>query len=472
VCFLISGPGLLNAATAIAQARADSVPMLVISGVAAVADLGMASGTLHELPDQRASAASFCLWSHTLLEPDNLATVIHRAFAGFQTGRPGPVHLEIPLDLMDAPVSGKSSPAPRIGPPAPHPDLVAQAASRLAQAAAPLIVVGGGVVGASEQLVRLAEHLDAPVLNTVNGKGACPPDHPLAVGGSPSLPCLRKAISAADRVLAIGTELAETDYDLMMIGPLLPHPGLIRIDIDPHRLLIPHPPDIGIFSDAALGIDALHQRLASGPRRTNGGHDRARALRAAIRAEPHYHPDMQAFFDQLRSSVPEAVIVGDSTRPTYYAAWQLESRTPRSYWHSVSGFGTLGYALPAAFGAALATDRPVLALIGDGGIQFTLPELSTGAEAGLPVPIIIWHNDGYREIESSMRARNIPADATRIRAPDFEAVARAHRVHYRAPRSTAELGPVVAEAIKADRPTLIEVREQDFLESPAGDWYS
>ena len=127
--------------------------------------------------------------------------------------------------------------------------------------------------------------------------------------------------------------------------------------------------------------------------------------------------------DAITGAAPEAVLVGDSTRPTYYAAWQYECARPRSYFHSVSGFGTLGYALPAAFGAALGTERPVLALIGDGGIQFTLPELTTGSEQSLPVPVLVWHNDGYREIENSMRAKNVPVDSTRIEAPDFAAAA-------------------------------------------------
>ena len=137
----------------------------------------------------------------------------------------------------------------------------------------------------------------------------------------------------------------------------------------------------------------------------------------------------------------------------------------------MSGFGTLGYGLPAAFGAALATDRPVLALIGDGGIQFSLPELTTGAELRLPVPVIVWHNDGYREIENSMQARNVPSTSTHILAPDFELAARAHHCHYACPADLNALAAAVTEALLGDRPTLIEVREEGFLTTPSGDWY-
>ncbi len=474
VCVLISGPGLLNAATAIAQARADSVPMLVISGVAPVADLGMKRGMLHELPDQHASAASFCRDSATLLAPDNLPDLMARAFALFATQRPGPVHIEIPLDLMDATMTaGPSSEThPVLGAPGPDPEVMAQAAALLAGAAQPLIIVGGGAQNAD--VAPLAELIDAPVLNTVNGKGVLQIEHPLAVGGSPSQGTLRRAMTDADVLLAIGTEMGETDYDLLMAEPLAAHPNLIRIDIDAEQLLIPLAPALGLVSDAASATRSLTEALrgASRPAAQQAtGAERATALRAAIRQEAHYHPEVQAFFDAIIEAAPDAIIVGDSTRPTYYAAWQLERSRPRAYFHSASGFGTLGYALPAAFGAALAGDRPVISLIGDGGIQFTLPELSTAAELGLPVPVIVWHNQGYREIENSMRAKNVPVDSTRIEAPDFAAAAAAHHAQYANPDTLAALSEAIRRALAADAPTLIEVQENDFLTTPSGGWY-
>jgi len=487
VCVLISGPGLLNAATAIAQARADSVPMLVISGVAAIADLGMHRGTLHELPDQRATAASFCRTSSTLLDPDNLSELVTRAFALFRTQRPGPVHIEIPLDLMDAPMpepwkgpgSARAERMPvLLGPPGPHPETLARAAELLEGADRPMLVVGGGAQHASAAVTALAEALDSPVLNTVNGKGVLPIDHPLAVGGSPSQPALRNAMSEADVLLAIGTEMGETDYDLLMAAPLTEHPRLIRIDIDPNQLLTPQVPALALVCDAAAGARALADRLMSralAPRADSSGDSpgstRATTLRAAVRTEIHYHPEVQAFFDAIVGAAPDAIIVGDSTRPTYYAAWQLERARSRSYFHSASGFGTLGYALPAAFGAALADLAPVLAIIGDGGIQFTLPELSTASELELPVPIVVWHNQGYREIENSMRAKNVPVDSTRIEAPDFAAAAAAHGARYAHPQSLTDLGQAIGEALAARAPTLIEVSEDTFLTTPSGGWY-
>jgi acetolactate synthase-1/2/3 large subunit len=313
------------------------------------------------------------------------------------------------------------------------------AAERLIRARAPLILVGGGAAHAGSEITALAERLDCPVLNTVNGKGICPASHPLAAGGSPSLPSLRRAMAEADVLLAVGTELGETDYDLLMTGPLAPHPGLIRLDIDAEQLLIPFPPAIGITTDAATGVRALCAML----------------------------PDSLSRNGAERG----AVIVGDSTRPTYYAAWQLERERPRSYFHSVSGFGTLGYALPAAVGAALAQEAPVIALIGDGGLQFTLPELGTAAALGLPLAVVVWQNQGYREIENSMRARNVPAEATHIRSADLEAAARAHHALYARAASPEALTTLLRTAFGHERPTLIEVSEADLLTRPSGGWY-
>ena len=468
VCLLISGPGLLNAATAIAQARADSIPLLVVTGVAATAQLGMQRGSLHELPDQRAAAASFCRASHTLLHADNLAELVHQAFADFASGRPGPVHLEIPLDLMSARCSTPPVARPLPAPPVPDAGAVADAARRLQASRRPLMVVGGGAVEAGEAVVALAERLDAPVLNTTNGKGVCPWGHPLAVGGSPSLPSLRQAIHDADCVLAVGTELAETDFDLLLEGaPVFPS-NLLRLDIDAGQLCRNAVASVPLLGDAAAGTRGLLDALGNGE---GGNGARAAGLRRQVVAETHYHPELAAFLSVIRESLPETVLVGDSTRPTYYAAWQYECVAPRRYFHSVSGFGTLGYALPAALGAALSAARPVVALIGDGGLQFTSNELQTGAENGLAVPVLIWCNDGYEEIANSMISVGVDPISTHISAPDFALLAAAHGCRHQRVRDPGALTAVLKEAVAGDVPTLIEVRQRDFVTRPSGGWY-
>ena len=148
-----------------------------------------------------------------------------------------------------------------------------------------------------------------------------------------------------------------------------------------------------------------------------------------------------------------------------------ECEQPRSYFHSVSGFGTLGYAIPAAFGAACATERPVAALIGDGGAQFSLTELATAADQKLAVPVVVWSNTGYEEIANSLAARSIDTASTVISAPDFQHIARSYQLEYHAPSSPAELSEVLKTAWQAEQPTIIEVKQQKFVTSSSGEWY-
>lgn len=468
VCLVIDGPGLLNAATAIAQARADSVPMLVLSSAPPLRSLGMGQGRLHELDDPAAVARAVGRQSLTIFDAANLNPAVHRAFVAMACARPGPVHLQIPLDLMTAP-----APAPAAGvvPARPTPAAcdVAAAAKLLRRARRPVTLLGGGSIGAADRIQGLIERLGSPVFETVNGKGVCPSTHPLAVGGSPSLPCIAEALSTADAVLAIGTELAETDFDLLMT-PLPPiSSALIRVDLDPAQLTRNAPPRVGLLGDARSAVDALVEHLPIEP--AVDGAARARRLRAAVRSEPHWHPEMQAFFDALCAAAPDTIIVGDSTRPTYYAAWQLACAAPRRYWHSASGFGTLGYALPAAIGARIATRKPVISLIGDGGLQFTLAELSTAAQARLGLPLVVWHNDGYGEIANSLKAIDGPVEVTRVAAPDLAAVAQAHGCAHARPVTLDELTRVVRAALDDTRPTVIEAREDIFTTRPSGQWY-
>ena len=299
----------------------------------------------------------------------------------------------------------------------------------------PLFVCGGGAVGAADQWRSLAEALDVPVVTTSNAKGLLPPDHPLAVGGSPSLACTREALSKADVVLAVGTEFGETDYDLLMDGVLDFAGRLMRIDIDAEQLVRNQQSELQLCASArdaarwfaqALGVAVSRPAYSARSGAHLTGARRAQSLRAAALDEPHWHPEMANFFATLIRALGDTCVVGDSTRPTYYATWQYEPLRPRRYFHSVTGFGTLGYAIPAAFGAAVALDEPVVALIGDGGAQFTLTELATAVDNALPVTILIWSNRGYEEIENSLRGREVATDSTIISGPDFALIAQAY----------------------------------------------
>lgn len=471
VCFLISGPGLTNAMTPMMQALADSIPMLVISAVAARHQLGMGEGHLHELPNQNALVSQCSRFSHTLMRPDELPRVLARAFAVFSSERPGPVHIEIPLDIITADASHVSPQRwPPCLPASANIEAITAALGLLLAAESPCVIAGGGAVEAGAELRAVADQLNAPVVNTVNAKGLVPLSHPLAVGGSPSSPAVRTLLDQSDVILAVGTEFGETDYDMLFVGDLQLGAKLIRIDIDAQQLCRNLRPDIAICGDARLSLKALSAALPVGA--GVAAPPRVAATRAAIRADEHYHPEFQAFFDVLQSSLPGLVLVGDSTLPTYYAVWQYEPAAVRAYFHSATGGGTLGYAIPAALGARLGRpDAPVVALIGDGSAQFTLTELAAGVAAGLSVTVIVWNNHGYSEIKQGMVASKIVPVGVDIPPPDFIAAARAMGCEGSRPADLESLAEALRAAASRAVPTLLEIDQSLFISQPAGQWY-
>ncbi|RST81937.1 hypothetical protein EJC49_23750, partial [Aquibium carbonis] len=270
VVFLITGPGLTNAITALAQARADSVPVLAISGVNARATLGKGLGCLHELPDQRATMASICLSSERVEHPRDLGPALDRAFSLFSSGRPGPVHIEIPTDVMAlAYEDGSGDAALPAEPPRPDADAIGRATILLSRAKRPAILVGGGAKRAAELVARLAERLDAPVVMTANGRGILHA-HPLGVPASPSLKAVRALLADSDAVLALGTEFGPTDYDMYVVGGFPALRGLVRIDLDAAQIAR-HACDIGIVADAGRAVAALLAALGAAPDRAASG---------------------------------------------------------------------------------------------------------------------------------------------------------------------------------------------------------
>ncbi|MBP7243248.1 5-guanidino-2-oxopentanoate decarboxylase [Amaricoccus sp.] len=460
-CFIITGPGMTNIATAMGQALADSVPMLVISSVNVSNELGMGEGRLHELPDQNGLVRGVSVFSHRLMRPAELPAVLARAFAVFDSARPGPVHIELPLDVITAPADDLSRDAHRTRyRPGPDPEAIAQAAALLSGARAPFVVLGGGTADAADAARAFVERLGAPTALTVNAKGVLPRDHPLSLGAGLPLAPVIEALQTADVVAAIGTELGETDT--IMFGSTLGLAGrVVRVDIDPEQLTRNALPEVAICSDAGLALHALHDALA--PRDPAAGAARTAALRAAAAKE--LRPDYALHgrvLDAVAEALPGVVIAGDSTQPVYGGNMAYDPAGPRSWFNSSTGYGTLGYGLPAAFGAKLGRpDAPVVALIGDGGIQFTIGELATAVELGLSVPILLWNNQGYGEIKQYMADRDIPQIGVDIYTPDFQTIARGFGC--RAVRATgfASLRDALREATQAPVPTIIEIDDPD-----------
>jgi acetolactate synthase-1/2/3 large subunit len=395
VAFVITGPGLTNALTAMAQARADSVPILVISGVNRRASLGQGLGLLHELPDQAAMVRALCP-SFQVDCPEALDSVLTQAFAALTTGRPGPVHIEIPTDVMPLPCPPPE--APVAAQPGPLPDLSA-AALRLAAAQRPVILAGGGVRGADAALQALAERLDAPVVQTVNARGLMH-GHPLTVPASPSLNAVRALIAASDQVLAVGTEFGPTDYDMYVRGGLPDLSGMIRIDLCAAQLAR-HPAALTLQADAGTVMMALLPLVGT---KTAQGPARAATARAAAWAElsPAMR-DQVVLLDVMRAAVPGAIIVGDSTQPVYAGNLYYDHDRAGGWFNAATGYGALGFGPGAAVGAALASPgTPVICLIGDGGLQFSPGELRTALDERLPVTFVVWNNAGFQEIADAM----------------------------------------------------------------------
>lgn len=464
-CFIITGPGMTNIATALGQAYGDSVPLLVISSVNNSHELGLGEGRLHELPAQRNLVAGLTAFSHSLLRPNELPDVLARAFTVFDAARPRPVHLELPIDVITAPGDqirrdGRGGAVGRATRPGPDPSAIAAAAELLAAAESPMVVLGGGTQEAAAEATALVEALGAPTLLTTNARGVLPPGHPLSLPGAMPHPPVLAALEAADVVLAVGTELGETE-SLLFDKQLALSGKVIRIDIDPQQLVRSALPEIAICSDAAAALSALTAALPQRPEKSGAGAARSADLRAAGEALlPESYKRHRRFMAHLDAALPDCVVVGDSTQPVYGANFFYETRQPRSYFNSATGFGTLGYALPAALGAKIAVpERPVVALIGDGGIQFTLGELATAVELQLAVPIILWNNNGYGEIKRYMAERQIPQIGVDIYTPDFQKLAAGFGCAAAKAESFAHLEELLRRAHQADGPTLIEVDE-------------
>ena len=405
VAFVITGPGLTNALTAMAQARADSVPMLVISGVNRRASLGQGLGLLHELPDQAALVAALCP-SRQITVPADLDPVLDWAFATMAAGRPGPVHIQVPTDVMPLPCAPAAAPVPPPARRVPGARALAQAGAMLDAADRVVILAGGGARGAEQPLTALAEALDAPVVQTTNARGLMS-GHPLCVPASMSLYATRALIGPGVQVLAVGTELGPTDYDMYVRGGLPDLSGMIRIDVCEGQLAR-HAAALMLTGDAGSVLSALRVRPRAGD-----GAARAAQARTAARAElAGLNPAMPAqlaMVEAIRTALPGAIIVGDSTQPVYAANLYYDHDRAGGWFNAATGYGALGYGPGAAVGAALAAPgTPVVCLIGDGGLQFSPGELRTAVDEALPISFVVWNNAGYREIADAMAAAGTP----------------------------------------------------------------
>jgi acetolactate synthase-1/2/3 large subunit len=459
VSLAVCGPGVFNAFTSLATAHADSIPVLLISGQVPGAGRGLRSGYYHE-NDQLTASVPVTKARFRAETPGEVVPLLDRAWQALTTGRPGPVLFEVPVDVLRAeapPSTGEPTPG---RPPRQEPDAdgLLAVAALLTSWHRPLILAGGGVVSANASLLLadVAERLGAPVFHTSGGKTALPGSHPLAAGMpwrratsdlSNMTECFSPLFREADGILAVGcrfTQLATGSWTL-------PIPALAQIDIDPEEIGRHYPVKVGLVGDANAALTALLNVLPRIGPRTSWAPPEPR--------QPWRLPGMDLAGPIERALPADGIVAADITRLAYILMGELRLERPRSWLHP-AGSVAMGYALPAALGAKAAfPDRPVLAVVGDGGFQMSALELASAVQERLPVVVLLVNDSCLTLIKATQQRRYaeryIGVD---LRNPDFEVLARAFGVRYWRPQSEAALEQALREALAAREVGLVEVR--------------
>ncbi len=452
IAYVITGPGLTNIMTPMGQAYSDSVPLLVISSCLNRADLGIGRGRLHEMKDQEGAARTVCDWSHTAMDAASAYTLIDRALTEFETSRRRPKHIQIPIEVLGAMVP---PPPPRGALTAPETISIEAALDPILAAKRPLFYFGGGARYSAHAARACVANLHAASFLTYAARGVIAPDAPLNYGAYLARPDSAAVIGSADLVIAVGTEMSETD--LWRDAPGITAP-LIRVDIDPAELSdTPATLQIRARAEDFLGkLAALTDSHT--PATTWNPREVAAALkrwRAECDAE---RPGIVPVCDALREALPEDTLIYSDMTQFAYTAKEVWDVTQPGLWHHPMGFGTLGYALPAAIGGkAGAGEQPTVAIAGDYGFQYTLQELGTAAELRQPLPILLWDNEMLKEIEASMARSQIAPVAVKALNPDFGQLAAAYGLGYAKPATLTALQTDVQTALTANGPTLIHM---------------
>ncbi|GAA1540126.1 acetolactate synthase-1/2/3 large subunit [Microbacterium ginsengiterrae] len=462
VVITTSGPGLLNALSAAGTAWAESRPLLLLSPGRERGLPIERSGALHETKDPLGATASVLSWSRRAESASEAIDAVHDAFRFFRCARPGPVHVELPLDLLTEAWSA-ALPQPRrieAAPLPPHPE-VHRASEILSAAARPAILAGGGSASAGSSLQTLAERLGAPVVTTVNGKGVISERHPLVVGSDIRLPAVQSLLSSADVLLVVGSDIGDAE---LWGGSITPE-KIIRVDIDPAQTRRLLDPAVVLVGDAEVIIPLILQDSSlSDAARLSGTARECWTDVAALRDEVSQmtrrsHPELSRIVDEVATVLPvDAIIAGDSSQVTYLATSTLFRSVQAGQLLYMPTYATLGYGLPAALGAKIAApERTVVGLIGDGALMFSVQEFVTAVEQRLCLPIVCVDNGGYGEIRDNMTDAGMTPVGVDLVQPDWAALGSALRG--RGCVATPDsVGDAVRDALQHLLPTLIHVR--------------
>ena len=449
---VVPGPGLLNSTAGLSTAYSASSPVLMLSGQIPREQIGKNVGLLHEVNDQQDCIAPITKWRRRVLQVAEIPAAVREAFTQLRTGRPRPVELEMPPETMEEEGDADLLPATEAGRAAAPAGDVARALEILLAAKNPIIYAGGGanLSGAHEALRAVAEHLQAGVASSPEGKGAVGDLSDLSLGAafwrdSP----LRAAIHAADVVLVVGSRLALVTFAAGQ--------RIVQIDVDPEEIGRNHQNTVGLVGDARRTLEALLEKLraAAAPRPSRKAE--REALRAEIAALMTQEPQT-SILRSLRSGCPEdTILIAGMTQIGYYSRPFWPTYSPRTYITS-SYSGNLGYEYPVALGAKVARpEKPVVAVIGDGGFLFNAQELATAVQHKINVVAVVFNDDAYGNV-----ARDLDEDwggnfGAALHNPDFMKLADAYGVHGMRAKEPTDVGRLVKEAVGLERPVLIEV---------------
>ncbi len=455
VAYVITGPGVCNIMTPMGQAYSDSVPLLVISSC--LDEVAARRGQLHQMKDQRAAAETVCDWSEEARTPQAAYALIDRALTEVRFHRPRPKHIQIPIALLEADTPkgwdrGHLQEIGRI-----DGNQAADVAQRLTAARRPVFIFGGGAVAAAQaQPSMVADILTAcgaAAFTTYAGRGVVPPDYPLLFGATLARPGSADILAGADLIVAVGTSLDEVDIWRRELGHACP---LIRVDIDPEVFRDAQGQQEAIYADSFAFLNDLAQAgMTSEATDWTAAEVSAACAKWRSEVDAEY-PGVLPVAEALKECLPENAMIYSDMTQFAYASKEVWNMPRPGHWHHPFGFGTLGYALPAAIGGAVARKGlPTLAIMGDYGFHYTMAELGVAVELGLPIPIILWDNGKLGAIEASMVAAQIAPNAVVARNPDFVKLAEAFGARAEVPGTLSEMQAAVQAAFAADGPTLI-----------------
>ncbi len=460
VALVVPGPGALNAAAAVGTAYATSSPVMLISGQVDSAMLGQNRGALHEVNDQLDVFRPITKWNARTTNAEEIPNLVHMAMQQVLDGRPRPVEIEVPFDIL--PGSYDIDLLEREGTikQSPDPARVKEAVELLAKAERPLIWAGGGCREAdiTGELAQLAEALNAPVITTPEGKGSIPENHSLSVGtfyyghGAAYY-----TLPQSDVILAIGSRM---NMNPRTPWSLRPNQVVIRIDADPEELGRNVESRVGMVADAKLGVNDILAEWGGAAGASQWQDTELDEIRRKAAEDTRALAPLQVeLIETIRAELDDdAIMVAGTTEVAYWGHLAFPVLKPRSYLTS-SYFATLGYAFPTALGAKVGNpNRQVVATIGDGGFMYASSELSTAVQEGINLVTLVFNNGllGASRADQMNRYQG-RAIGTELLNPDFAQLAEVYGALGIRLADRRELGPALHDALRADRPAVIEV---------------